>query len=204
MPNYVLQIRRVAKPGSAQKVLDATVAQAAKNSGNRNVSISFNARTGSGHLIIAARVFDSIDEIEARTDAAVSSMGGIDSIDSDCTEAHAQVLRILAPAENAPDKPKIMARNIFKAKPGKAQELSGALIELRDLYGDDMKPLITVPYVGDQDIVRATTLYDGLVSFEKHTDAVNGDKFKSIVQKVRDLRVSYVRHTARIVFMESN
>ena len=96
-----------------------------------------------------------------------------------------------------------MARNIFKAKPGKAQELSGALIELRDLYGDDMKPLITVPYVGDQDIVRATTLYDGLVSFEKHTDAVNGDKFKSIVQKVRDLRVSYVRHTARIVFMES-
>ena len=43
-----------------------------------------------------------------------------------------------------------------------------------------------------------------LASFEKHADTVQDDKFKSAVQKVRDLRVSYVRNTARIVFMQSN
>ena len=79
--------------------------------------------------------------------------------------------------------------------------MAAALLEIRDHYGEDMKPLITVPYVGDQDIVRATAIYDSLASFEKHSDAINGDKFKSAVQKVRDLRQTYVRHTARMVYV---
>lgn len=204
MPNYVLQIRRVAKPGSAQKVLDSVVAQIVKANGQRNVSISLNTETGSGHLIIAARVLDSIDEIESRTDSAMSSMGNFDSIDSDCAEVRAEILKVLAPAENGPTEPKYMARNIFQARPGKAMELAEAILEIRELYGSAMKPLVTVPYMGNQDVVRATAIYDGLASFEKHADTVQDDKFKSAVQKVRDLRVSYVRNTARIVFMQSN
>ena len=200
MPNYVLQSRRVAKPGLGQKVLDAVVEQFKTGSTQGNVSISVNAPTGSGHLIVGARVLDSIDEIEKVNDRVIDSMNILDSIDIHCTDVQAQVLRILAPAENMPSKPKYMARNILKAKSGKAQELAAALLEIRDLYGDDMKPLITVPYVGNQDIVRATAIYDSLASFEKHSDAIYGDKFKSAVQKVRDLRQAYIRHTARMVY----
>ena len=201
MPNYVLQSRRVAKPGSGQKVLDAVVEQFKTGSTQGNVSISVNAPTGSGHLIVGARVLGSIDEIEKVNDRVIDSMNILDSIDIHCTDVQAQVLRILAPAENMPSKPKYMARNILKAKSGKAQELAAALLEIRDLYGDDMKPLITVPYVGNQDIVRATAIYDSLASFEKHSDAIYGDKFKSAVQKVRDLRQAYIRHTARMVYV---
>lgn len=201
MPSYVFQARRVAKPGSTQKVLGAVVERFKSWSVKGNVSISLNAPTGSGHLIVGARVVDSIDEIENLSDQAVESMGTHDSIDAHCTDIEAQVLRVLAPGENMPEKPKYMARNILKAKPGKAQELAGVLLEIRDLYGDDMKPLITVPYVGNQDIVRATAIYDSLASFEKHSDAINGDKFKLAVQKVRELREVYVRHTAKMVYV---
>ena len=201
MPNYVLQSRRVAKPGLGQKVLDAVVEQFKTGSTQGNVSISVNAPTGSGHLIVGARVLDSIDEIEKVNDNVINSMSILDSIDTHCTDVQAQILRVLAPGENMPSNPKYMARNILKAKSGKAQELAAALLEIRDLYDDDMKPLITVPYVGDQDIVRATSIYDSLASFEKHSDAINGDKFKSAVQKVRDLRQTYVRHTARMVYV---
>ncbi len=201
MPSYVLQSRRVSKPGLGQKVLDAVVAQFKSASTKGNVSISVNAPTGSGHLIVGARVLDSIDEIEKVNDNVINSMSILDSIDTHCTDVQAQILKVLAPGENMPSNPKYMARNILKAKPGKAQELASLLLEIRDLYGDDMKPLITVPYVGDQDIVRATAIYDSLSSFEKHSDAINGDKFKSAVQKVRDLRQSYIRHTARMVYL---
>ena len=201
MPNYVLQSRRVAKPGLGQKVLDAVVDQFKTRSTQGNVSISLNAPTGSGHLVVGARVLDSIDEIEEGFDNVVNDMSILDSIDTHCTDVQAQILKVLAPGENLPSNPKYMARNILKAKPGKAQELASLLLEIRDLYGDDMKPLITVPYVGNQDIVRATAIYDSLSSFEKHSDAINGDKFKSAVQKVRDLRQSYIRHTARMVYL---
>ena len=201
MPNYVLQSRRVAKPGLGQKVLDAVVDQFKTGSTQGNVSISVNAPTGSGHLIVGARVLDSIDEIEKVNDNVVNDMSILDSIDTHCTDVQAQILRVLAPGENLPAKPKYMARNIIKAKSGKAPEVAAVLLEIRDLYGDDMKPLITVPYVGNQDIVRATAIYDSLASFEKHSDAITGDKFKSAVQKVRDLRQAYVRHTARMVYV---
>ena len=49
MPNYVVQVSRVAKPGHSTQVLDAVVAQAERGSGQRNVSISVNADTGAGH-----------------------------------------------------------------------------------------------------------------------------------------------------------
>ena len=64
MPNYVVQVSRVAKPGHSTQVLDAVVAQAERGSGQRNVSISVNADTGSGHLIVGAMVFDSIENVE--------------------------------------------------------------------------------------------------------------------------------------------
>ena len=89
MPSYVLQSRRVSKPGLGQKVLDAVVAQFKSASTKGNVSISVNAPTGSGHLIVGARVLDSIDEIEKVNDNVINSMSILDSIDTHCTDVQA-------------------------------------------------------------------------------------------------------------------
>ena len=67
-----------------------------------------------------------------------------------------------------------------------------------------LKPLITVPYVGDQDLVRATAIYDSLKSFENHSDLLAEDTYKPYLKRIRELRESYIRHTARITFIRSS
>ena len=203
MSNYVLQVNRVAKPGHSKDVLDLVTTQFEKGSGSRNVSISAFASTGSGHLIVGARVLDSIEKVEEIIDNLDREQS--DRIDSHCNNVQVEMLRVIEPIENPPSVPKLMARNLFKAKPGKAGELLSVLLELRSMFPDGvLKPLITVPYVGDQDLVRATGIYDSLKSFENHSDLLVEDTFKPYLQKIRDLRESFIRYTAKITFIRSS
>ena len=203
MPGYVLQVNRVAKPGHSKEVLDAVTAQSEKSSGSRNVSISAFAPTGSGHLIVGARVLDSIEKVEEISDSVDREQA--DSIDIHCDNVQVEMLRIIEAGENQPSAPKFMARNLLQAKPGKAGELLSAVLELRSMFPDGvLKPLITVPYVGDQDLVRATAIYDSLKSFENHSDLLAEDTYKPYLKRIRELRESYIRHTARITFIRSS
>ena len=207
MPNYVVQVSRVAKPGHTTQVLEAVVAQAESGSGRRNVSISVNADTGSGHLIVGAMVLDSIDEVEALSDKVSSTQelrSNAESIDSHCESSQVEILRVIEPMENPPSKAKFMVRNLIKAQPGKAGELLSTLLELRSQFDNEAHlPLITIPFVGDQDLVRATAMYSNLGGLEAQSDQLNTDVLKPYIDKIKSLRQSYVRHTARMVFMSS-
>ena len=207
MPNYVVQVSRVAKPGHTTQVLEAVVAQAESGSGRRNVSISVNADTGSGHLIVGAMVLDSIDEVEALSDKVSSTpelRSNAESIDSHCENSQVEILRVIEPMENPPSEAKFMVRNLIKAQPGKAGELLSTLLELRSQFDNEAHlPLITIPFVGDQDLVRATAMYSNLGGLEAQSDQLNTDVLKPYIDKIKSLRQSYVRHTARMVFMSS-
>ncbi|MEC8912223.1 MAG: hypothetical protein VX917_02795 [Chloroflexota bacterium] len=207
MPNYVVQVSRVAKPGHTTQVLEAVVAQAESGSGRRNVSISVNADTGSGHLIVGAMVLDSIDEVEALSDKVSSTpelRSNAESIDSHCESSQVEILRVIEPMENPPSEAKFMVRNLIKAQPGKAGELLSTLLELRSQFDNEAHlPLITIPFVGDQDLVRATAMYSNLGGLEAQSDQLNTDVLKPYIDKIKSLRQSYVRHTARMVFMSS-
>ena len=207
MPNYVVQVSRVAKPGQTTQVLEAVVAQAESGSGRRNVSISVNADTGSGHLIVGAMVLDSIDEVEALSDKVSSTpelRSNAESIDSHCESSQVEILRVIEPMENPPSEAKFMVRNLIKAQPGKAGELLSTLLELRSQFDNEAHlPLITTPFVGDQDLVRATAMYSNLGGLEAQSDQLNTDVLKPYIDKIKSLRQSYVRHTARMVFMSS-
>ena len=207
MPNYVIQVSRVAKPGHTTQVLEAVVAQAESGSGRRNVSISVNAATGSGHLIVGAMVLDSIDEVEALSDKVSSTpelRSNAESIDSHCESSQVEILRVIEPMENPPSEAKFMVRNLIKAQPGKAGELLSTLLELRSQFDNEAHlPLITIPFVGDQDLVRATAMYSNLGGLEAQSDQLNTDVLKPYIDKIKSLRQSYVRHTARMVFMSS-
>ena len=207
MPNYVVQVSRVAKPGQTTQVLEAVVAQAESGSGRRNVSISVNADTGSGHLIVGAMVLDSIDEVEALSDKVSSTpelRSNAESIDSHCESSQVDILRVIEPMENPPSEAKFMVRNLIKAQPGKAGELLSTLLELRSQFDNEAHlPLITIPFVGDQDLVRATAMYSNLGGLEAQSDQLNTDVLKPYIDKIKSLRQSYVRHTARMVFMSS-
>ena len=207
MPNYVVQVSRVAKPGHTTQVLEAVVAQAETGSGRRNVSISVNADTGSGHLIVGAMVLDSIDEVEALSDKVSSTpelRSNAESIDSHCESSQVEILRVIEPMENPPSEAKFMVRNLIKAQPGKAGELLSTLLELRSQFDNEAHlPLITIPFVGDQDLVRATAMYSNLGGLEAQSDQLNTDVLKPYIDKIKSLRQSYVRHTARMVFMSS-
>ena len=207
MPNYVVQVSRVAKPGHTTQVLEAVVAQAESGSGRRNVSISVNADTGSGHLIVGAMVLDSIDEVEALSDKVSSTpelRSNAESIDSHCESSQVEILRVIEPMENPPSEAKFMVRNLIKAQPGKAGELLSTLLELRSQFDNEAHlPLITIPFVGDQDLVRATDMYSNLGGLEAQSDQLNTDVLKPYIDKIKSLRQSYVRHTARMVFMSS-
>ena len=207
MPNYVVQVSRVAKHGHTAQVLEAVVAQAESGSGRRNVSISVNADTGSGHLIVGAMVLDSIDEVEALSDKVSSTpelRSNAESIDSHCESSQVEILRVIEPMENPPSEAKFMVRNLIKAQPGKAGELLSTLLELRSQFDNEAHlPLITIPFVGDQDLVRATAMYSNLGGLEAQSDQLNTDVLKPYIDKIKSLRQSYVRHTARMVFMSS-
>ena len=207
MPNYVVQVSRVAKPGHTTQVLEAVVAQAESGSGRRNVSISVNADTGSGHLIVGAMVLDSIDEVEALSDKVSSTpelRSNAERIDSHCESSQVEILRVIEPMENPPSEAKFMVRNLIKAQPGKAGELLSTLLELRSQFDNEAHlPLITIPFVGDQDLVRATAMYSNLGGLEAQSDQLNTDVLKPYIDKIKSLRQSYVRHTARMVFMSS-
>ena len=207
MPNYVVQVSRVAKHGHTTQVLEAVVAQAESGSGRRNVSISVNADTGSGHLIVGAMVLDSIDEVEALSDKVSSTpelRSNAESIDSHCESSQVEILRVIEPMENPPSEAKFMVRNLIKAQPGKAGELLSTLLELRSQFDNEAHlPLITIPFVGDQDLVRATAMYSNLGGLEAQSDQLNTDVLKPYIDKIKSLRQSYVRHTARMVFMSS-
>ena len=207
MPNYVVQVSRVAKPGHTTQVLEAVVAQAESGSGRRNVSISVNADTGSGHLIVGAMVLDSIEEVEALSDKVSSTpelRSNAESIDSHCESSQVEILRVIEPMENPPSEAKFMVRNLIKAQPGKAGELLSTLLELRSQFDNEAHlPLITIPFVGDQDLVRATAMYSNLGGLEAQSDQLNTDVLKPYIDKIKSLRQSYVRHTARMVFMSS-
>ena len=207
MPNYVVQVSRVAKPGHTTQVLEAVVAQAESGSGRRNVSISVNADTGSGHLIVGAMVLDSIDEVEALSDKVSSTpelRSNAESIDSHCESSQVEILRVIEPMENPPSEAKFMVRSLIKAQPGKAGELLSTLLELRSQFDNEAHlPLITIPFVGDQDLVRATAMYSNLGGLEAQSDQLNTDVLKPYIDKIKSLRQSYVRHTARMVFMSS-
>ena len=207
MPNYVVQVSRVAKPGHTTQVLEAVVAQAESGSGRRNVSISVNADTGSGHLIVGAMVLDSIDEVEALSDKVSSTpelRSNAESIDSHCESSQVEILRVIEPMENPPSEAKFMVRNLIKAQPGKAGELLSTLLELRSQFDNEAHlPLITIPFVGDQDLVRATAMSSTLGGLEAQSDQLNTDVLKPYIDKIKSLRQSYVRHTARMVFMSS-
>ena len=207
MPNYVVQVSSVANPGHTPQVLEAVVAQAESGSGRRNVSISVNADTGSGHLIVGAMVLDSIDEVEALSDKVSSTpelRSNAESIDSHCESSQVEILRVIEPMENPPSEAKFMVRNLIKAQPGKAGELLSTLLELRSQFDNEAHlPLITIPFVGDQDLVRATAMYSNLGGLEAQSDQLNTDVLKPYIDKIKSLRQSYVRHTARMVFMSS-
>ena len=207
MPNYAVQVSRVAKPGHTTQVLEAVVAQAESGSGRRNVSISVNADTGSGHLIVGAMVLDSIDEVEALSDKVSSTpelRSNAESIDSHCESSQVEILRVIEPMENPPSEAKFMVRNLIKAQPGKAGELLSTLLELRSQFDNEAHlPLITIPFVGDQDLVRATAMYSNLGGLEAQSDQLNTDVLKPYIDKIKSLRQSYVRHTARMMFMSS-
>ena len=207
MPNYVVQVSRVAKPGHTTQVLEAVVAQAESGSGRRNVSISVNADTGSGHLIVGAMVLDSIDEVEALSDKVSSTpelRSNAESIDSHCESSQVEILRVIEPMENPPPEAKFMVRNLIKAQPGKAGELLSTLLELRSQFDNEAHlPLITIPFVGDQDLVRATAMYSNLGGLEAQSNQLNTDVLKPYIDKIKSLRQSYVRHTARMVFVSS-
>ena len=207
MPNYVVQVSRVAKPGHTTQVLEAVVAQAESGSGRRNVSISVNADTGSGHLIVGAMVLDSIEEVEALSDRVSSTpelRSNAENIDSHCDSSQVEILRVIEPMENPPSEAKFMVRNLIKAQPGKAGELLSTLLELRSQFDNEAHlPLITIPFVGDQDLVRATAMYSNLGGLEAQSDQLHTDVLKPYIDKIKSLRQSYVRHTARMVFMSS-
>ena len=77
-------------------------------------------------------------------------------------------------------------------------------LELRSQIDNEAHlPLITIPFVGDQDLVRATAMYSNLGGLEAQSDQLNTDVLKPYIDKIKSLRQSYVRHTARMVFMSS-
>ena len=152
-------------------------------------------------------VLDSIDEVEALSDKVSSTpelRSNAESIDSHCESSQVEILRVIEPMENPPSEAKFMVRNLIKAQPGKAGELLSTLLELRSQFDNEAHlPLITIPFVGDQDLVRATAMYSNLGGLEAQSDQLNTDVLKPYIDKIKSLRQSYVRHTARMVFMSS-
>ena len=175
MPNFIMNIRRVTKPGQEGTLIDSAVEtlkgskETLKGSnveGNVTVDVSFPVMADPA--VTNALLFDSLSDVEKLHDATLNNpehAARFASTNALSAKVTTTLYRIIDPFEPGPDDQpglgKYLNRTLLVAKRGEASNLLSTLQEMRSNI-PGRKPMINMAVAGNPDVVRIVTPYRSL------------------------------------------
>jgi hypothetical protein len=170
MPNFIMNIRRVTKPGQEGALIDSAVESLKGTNVQGNVTVDVSFPVMADHAVTNALLFDSLSDVEKLHDAFLSNPDPALAQRSYAANGLASkvtttLYRIIDPIEPGPDDQpgpvKYLNRTLLVAKRGEASNLLSTLQEMRSNI-PGRKPMINMAVAGNPDVVRIVTPYRSL------------------------------------------
>ncbi|MFP6678821.1 MAG: hypothetical protein VB824_01520 [Dehalococcoidia bacterium] len=168
MPNFIMNIRRVTKPGQEGTLIDSAVETLKGSNVQGNVSVEISGPAIGDPAVINALLFDNLSDVEKLHDAFLSNperSAQFYATNGLASKVTSTLFRIIDPIELGPDDQpgpgKYLNRTLLVAKRGEASNLLSTLQEIRSNI-PGRKPMINMAVAGNPDVVRIVTPYRSL------------------------------------------
>ena len=168
MPNFIMNIRRVTKPGQEGALIDSAVETLKGSNVQGNVSFDVSFPVMADPAVTNALLFDSLSDVEKLHDATLNNperSAQFYATNGLASKVTSTLYRIIDPIEPGPDDQpgpgKYLQRNLFVAKRGEASNLLSTLQGIRSNI-PGRKPMINMAVAGNPDVVRVVAMYRSL------------------------------------------
>ena len=216
MPNFIMNIRRVTKPGQEGTLIDSAV-ETLKGSKETlkgsnvpgNVSFEVSGPPISDPAVINALLFDSLSDVEKLHDAFFSNSDpalaqryyATNGLASKVTTT---LYRIIEPIELGQDDqggmPKYIRRYVLMAKRGQASNVLDLVREVRSNL-PARKPMINMAVAGNPDVVRIVGLFRSLEELETGQARMRENaEYKTALGQLAGLTTMVRQTLARVVY----
>jgi len=209
MPNFIMNFRRVTKPGQQGALIDSAVETLKGSNVQGNVSVEISGPAIGDPAVINALLFDSLSDVEKLHDAFFSNSDPALAQRFDATNALSAkvtttLFRIIDPIEPGPDDQpgpgKYLHRAVFVAKRGEASNLLSTLQGIRSNM-PGRKPMINMAVAGNPDVVRIVTPYRSLEELQTvQARRRESDEMKSALGQIAGLTTMIRATLARGVY----
>jgi hypothetical protein len=209
MPNFILNIRRVTKPGQEGTLIDSAVETLKGSNVQGNVSFEVSTAALSDSTVTNALLFDSLSDVEKLHDAVLSNPDAAHTqlyyaTNGLASKVTTTLYRIIDPVEPGPDDQpgsgKYMSRMLLMAKRGEASNLLSTLQGIRSNI-PGRKPMINMAVAGNPDLVRIVAMYRSLEEFQTEQERRRqSDEMKSAVGQIGGLTTMVRSTLARVVY----
>ncbi len=209
MPNFIMNIRRVTKPGQEGALIDSAVESLKGTNVQGHVSFDTSFPVMADPTVTNALLFDSLSDVEKLHDAV---LGNPDSAHTQryyatnglASKVTSTLYRIIDPIEPGPDDQpgpgKYMTRMLLMAKRGEASNLLSTLQGIRSNI-PGRKPMINMAVAGNPDLVRIVAMYRSLEEFQTEQERRRqSDEMKSAVGQIGGLTTMVRSTLARVVY----
>lgn len=207
MPNFIMNIRRVTKPGQEGALMDSAVESLKGGNVQGNVSFDASFPVMADPAVTNALLFDSLSDVEKLHDAFLSNperaalFYATNGMASKVTNT---LYRIIDPIEPGPDDQpgpgKYMTRMLLMAKRGEASNLLSTLQGIRSNI-PGRKPMINMAVAGNPDLVRIVAMYRSLEEFQTEQERRRqSDEMKSAIGQIGGLTTMVRSTLARVVY----
>jgi len=209
MPNFIMNIRRITKPGQEGTLLNSAVETLKGSNVRGNVSFEVSGPAIGDPAVTNALLFDSLSDVEALHDAVLSNPDAPHtqlyySTNGLASKVTSTLYRIIDPIEPGPDDQpgsgKYMSRTLVMAKRGEVSNLLSTVQELRsNLQG--RKPMINMAVAGNPDLVRVVAMYRSLEEFQaEQAKRRESAAMKSALGQIGGLTMMARQTLSRVVY----
>jgi len=205
MPNFIMNIARITKPGQEGPLIASAVETLNGADAPGNVSFDTSFPVMADPTVTNALLFDSLSDFEKVQDEVMNAPERAAQYAS--TNAPAKVTttlyRIIDPVDLGPDDqggmPKYMSRTVLLAKRGEASNVLSVVRGMRS-NRPGRKPMINMAVLGNPDVIRIVGLYRSLEELEmEQAEMRENEDYKTGLGQVAGLTTMVRQTLARVV-----
>jgi hypothetical protein len=206
MPNFIMNIARITKPGQEGALIASAVETLNGADAPGNVSFDTSFPVMADPTVTSALLFDSLSDFEKVQDEVMNGperAAQYASTNALAAKVTTTLYRIIDPVDLGPDDqggmPKYMSRTVLLAKRGEASNVLNVVREMRS-NRPGRKPMINMAVLGNPDLVRIVGLYRSLEELEMEQAAMReNEDYKTGLGQVAGLTTMVRQTLARVV-----
>jgi hypothetical protein len=208
MPNFIMNIRRITKPGQEGALVAAAIETLNGANTPGNVSIDISTAVMSDPAVTNALQFDTLSDVEQLHDAALGNpeselIQRFYATNALASKVTTTLYRIIDPVELGPDDQigmlKYMSRTLLMAKRGEASNVLNVVREVRS-NRPGRKPMINMAVLGNPDLVRIVRWYRSLEELEMEQARMReNEEYKTALGQLAGLTTMVRQTLARAV-----